>query len=129
MKLAEVLASAVTSSSFEAMMLKAIKGTSNAQSGFKIAIEQIEQNTKNKKILTLVPVKTIDLIKVLPGDEEEKKVSGRYMPDPDKITLRQPQAMRMLVVQLIKHEFGHHLADNFLNPKNHDSHGHLINPK
>ena len=122
-------------SPFAKMMFKALSSVvktppiENIESGYKIAVEMIEKAAKDKNILTLIPLKSIEIVKLLSGDKKEKKVSGRYDPTDDGIILRQTPAMRLLISQLVKHEFGHHLIDNFMNPKNHDSHGHLINPK
>lgn len=123
------LRAAKNDSEFQKMMYAAIKHTRNIESGFKIAVEKIEKYTPYKPILTLIPLNEINIIKLLPGDEKAKKVSGRYDPDKDSITMRQAPAFRLMVIELLCHEFGHHLADTYLNPKNHDSHGHIINPK
>jgi hypothetical protein len=115
-------------SAFEKMMLDGIQGANRVQASFKVAIEQIEKNTPYKKILTLVPFK-ISVVKLLSGDDKDHKVNGRYDPRKDEASLHQNPALRMLVVELIKHELAHHLVHTFMDPRNHDSHGHLIGPK
>ena len=90
--------------------------THEIPTAWKTAADHIWDNTRDKSVLTKVPLKKISLVTILPKDQRDKKVSGRYVPNKSKILMRETIALRLLAVQLIKHEFAHHLAEVYFNP-------------